>query len=133
MIREIFTSTKKRYEVVDITFQIEEQVAQSKVEEGICLVFVPHSTCGIILTENEERLKRDWITFLEKEVANLKFEHNVIDDNADSHILSGLLGQGKTLPIKNGKLVRGTWQQILLVELDGPKERKVVTQILAGK
>jgi secondary thiamine-phosphate synthase enzyme len=121
--------SQERYQLIDITSQIEKVVSQSRIENGLCLVFTPHSTAAIILTENEERLKRDWLKILKKLVAGFEFEHNLIDNNADSHLLSGLLGQGKTLIIKNGRLVRGTWQQIFLVELDGPKERKVVVKI----
>lgn len=125
MIREIKLQTRERYQLVDITSKVEELVKKSGIEEGICLVFVPHSTAGILLTENEEGLKKDWLKFLKKLVEGLKFEHNLIDNNADSHLLAGLLGQGRVLPIEKGKLTRGTWQEILLVEFDGPRERKV--------
>ena len=84
------------------------------------------------MTENEERLKRDWLKVLKKFVSSFAFEHDQIDNNADSHILSGLIGQGKILPISGGKLVRGTWQQVFLAEFDGPKERKVVVKIVKG-
>ena len=60
----------------------------------------------------------------------IDFFHNQIDNNADSHILSGLIGQGKTLIAENGRLLRGTWQQIFLVELDGPRTRKIIVKIV---
>lgn len=126
MIKEISISTSKRYELIDITREVGEIVKQSKTKEGLCLIFVPHSTAAIILTENESGLKNDWLKILKKLVERETFEHDRIDNNADSHLLSGLLGQGKTLPVKNGSLVRGTWQNIFLVELDGPRSRKVV-------
>lgn len=129
---EISVSTQDRYQLVDITSQVEETVAKSKVKNGLCLFFVPHSTAAIILTENESGLKNDWLKILQKLVEGEKFEHDRIDDNTDSHLLSGLLGQGKVLPIENGHLVRGTWQQIFLVELDGPRTRKVVVKIAKG-
>lgn len=129
---EITVKTDQRYQLVDITSQIEEVLAKSKVKDGLCLVFVPHSTAAIILTENESGLKNDWLKILKKLVEGEKFEHNRIDDNADSHILSGLLGQGKVLPIEDGRIVRGTWQQIFLVELDGPRTRRVVIKMIEG-
>lgn len=130
MLKELNVSTQKRYQLIDITKEIEEFVKKNQVENGLVLVFVPHSTAAIILTENEQRLKQDWLLMLEKLVSGLKFEHNKIDNNADSHILSGILGQEKTLMIEGGKLIRGTWQQIFLVELDGPRQRRIIFKII---
>ena len=130
MIKEFKISTQNRYQLVDVTQKVEEMVEESGVEEGMVLVFVPHSTCGILLTENESGLKNDWLKIFEKLTSGIDFEHNRIDDNADSHLLSGLIGQGKILPIKEGRLIRGTWQQIFLAEFDGPRERKIIVQIL---
>ena len=129
-MKEFSASTENRYQLVDITSAVERIVGEGGIKNGLCLVFVPHSTAAIILTENEEGLKKDWLAVLEKLVSGFDFEHNRVDDNADSHILSGLLGQGKVLPIKDGQLVCGTWQQIFLVELDGPKERRVIVKVL---
>jgi secondary thiamine-phosphate synthase enzyme len=117
--------TNHRQELIDITSQVEQLVAKNKVKNGHCLVFVAHSTAAIILTENESGLVNDWLKILKKLVAGERFEHDRIDNNADSHLLSGFLGQGKTIPVKDGRLVRGTWQQIFLVELDGPRQRKI--------
>ncbi len=128
-MNELSVSTQERYQLLDITNQVEKIVAENKIKEGLCLVFVPHSTAAIILTEDESGLKKDWLKILKKWVEGEKFEHDQIDNNADSHLLSGLLGQGKILPIENGRIIRGTWQQIFLVELDGPKTRKVVIKI----
>jgi len=132
VIKEISVSTQNRYQLVDITDEVEKVVAESKIKDGLCLIFVAHSTAAIILTENESGLKNDWLKILKKIVEGEEFEHNRIDDNADPHILSGLLGQGKVLPIEDGRIVRGTWQQIFLVELDGPRTRRVVIKIIKG-
>ena len=132
MKKEISVSSQNRYQLIDITDEVEKIATESKVKNGICLVFVPHSTAAIIFTENESGLKSDWLKILKKEVEGMSFEHDRIDDNADSHILSGLLGQGKTLPIEGGRIVRGTWQQIFLVELDGPRTRRVVIKTIKG-
>ena len=131
MIKEFYVSTQKRYELVDITSKVEELIEESKIENGLTLIFVPHSTASIVLTENEAGLKNDWLAVLKKLVSGIDFLHNQIDNNADSHILSGLIGQGKTLAIENRKLVLGTWQQIFLAELDGPKKRKIIVKILS--
>ena len=129
MKKEIIISTKERYQLVDITEDIKEEVKSSGVEEGFVFIFTPHSTAGIILTENEEGLVKDWVNFFKKLTSGNNFFHDRIDNNADSHILSGLLGQGKTLLIEDGNIVCGTWQQIFFVELDGPRKRKIKIKI----
>ena len=129
MMGEIKISSRERYQLIDITDKVEKIVKESGVKDGLVLVFAPHSTAGILLTENEEGLKEDWLNFLKKLVSGLDFQHNRIDNNADSHILSGLVGQGKTLLLKGGNLLRGTWQQIFLAEFDGPRERKIIIKI----
>ena len=133
MIKEFNVLTKDRYQLVDITEKVEEIISDSQVENGLILVFVPHSTAGVLLTENESGLKEDWLKVLKKVVSGFDFLHNKIDNNADSHILSGLTGQGKTLAIENSKLIRGTWQQIFLAEFDGPRTRKVLIKIIESK
>jgi len=131
MLEKFEVLTKERYQLINITSQIEGILMASKVKDGLVVIFVPHSTAGVILTENETGLKKDWLIVLKKLVSGFDFLHNQIDNNADSHILSGLIGQGKTLLIKDGRLIRGTWQQIFLLELDGPRTRKIFIKILS--
>jgi len=130
MIKEIEISSNQRYQMIDITDRIEKVVKQSQKENGLVFIFTPHSTAAVALTEDEPGLKQDWLDFLNEIISGFDFEHNKIDDNADSHILSGLIGQGKTLILEKGQLIRGAWQQIFLVELDGPRSRKVMIKIL---
>jgi len=127
---EITVKTDQRYQLIDITDQVESMVSKSKIKEGFCLVFVPHSTAAIILTENESGLKNDWLKMLKKIVSGEQFEHDRIDNNADSHLLSGLLEQGRVMPIEKSRIVRGTWQNIFLVELDGPRTRRVIIKTI---
>ena len=130
MLKEFSVATRNRYQLIDITGKVEEIVKESRIKNGVVLIFIPHSTAAVILTENEPGLKKDWLVFLEKIVSGFDFFHNRIDNNADSHILSGLLGQGKSLPFENSRLIRGTWQQIFLAELDGPRTRRVIVKII---
>lgn len=129
-MKEFSVSTGERYQLIDVTEKVEEKVGETGLKDGLVFVFVPHSTAAILLTENEGGLKKDWLDFFKKMVSGSDFRHNLIDDNADSHILSGLIGQGKTIPLKDGRLVRGTWQQIFLVELDGPRARKLTVEVI---
>ena len=130
MTKEFEITTKDRYELVDITNKIEEIITQSNIKSGLALIFVPHSTVAVLLTENETGLKQDWLKVFKKMVSGFDFMHNKIDNNADSHILSGLIGQGKVVPVENGNIIRGTWQQIFLAEFDGPKTRKVIVKFI---
>lgn len=117
-MKKVFqVSSKSRYQLIDITPKVEQLIATSGVEEGLCLVFVPHLTAAIVLTENEKGLKKDWLAVLKKLISGFDFLHNRIDDNADSHILSGLLGQGKTLPVEGGKVGIGKRPRTRLIEL----------------
>ena len=133
MLKEFNISTKERYELVNISGKVEEIVRESGVKSGVVLVFVCHSTASIIITEDEPGLKQDWLGFLKKFASGFDFLHNRIDNNADSHIIAGLIGPGKTIPIEDGKIVRGTWQQIFLAEFDGPRTRKVTIKIISEK
>jgi len=83
MFKKLNISTENRYQLVDITEEVEGIVKESKVEDGLVLVFVPHSTAGVVLTENEGGLKNDWIEIFKKLTSGIDFEHNKIDDNAE--------------------------------------------------
>ena len=119
--------THEKIEVIDITEKVESIVKKEGVEEGICIIHAPHATAAIILNENESGLKEDIISIMKDLFFKRKYKHNLIDNNGASHISSIFLGQTKVLPIHEGRLVRGTWQSILFLELDGPRSlRRVV-------
>lgn len=123
--------TSERREVLDITNKIEDIVKKSEIKNGICTVFVPHATAAIILNENEPGLINDIVDKIEKDFpANAGYDHDRIDDNADSHLASGFIGQSRTIPVNDGRLLRGTWQNIFILELDGPRNRKVVVTVI---
>ncbi len=130
MTKSFYISSKERFELIEITDKIEDIIKENKFQDGLCFVFTPHSTAGVILTENEAGLKKDWISFFKKIISDFDFEHDQIDNNADSHILSGLIGQGKGLIIENNQIIRGTWQQIFLAELDGPRKREIKIKLI---
>lgn len=129
---EIRVSTSKRKELIDITYEIEKIVEKSGIVKGLCHVFVPHATAAIIANEHEGGLMRDILRALTELVPPDKgWEHNRIDDNADAHILASIIGPSRTFPVANGRLVRGTWQNVFLVELDGPRpSRRVIVTVL---
>jgi secondary thiamine-phosphate synthase enzyme len=97
------------------------------VKDGICVVSAPHATAAILVNENERRLIDDMLTKIEELFpSSARYSHNSIDDNADAHLAAVFIGHSKTFPISESKLVRGTWQSVFLVELDGPRQRREV-------
>ncbi|MCQ5340727.1 MAG: secondary thiamine-phosphate synthase enzyme YjbQ [Candidatus Methanomethylicia archaeon] len=130
--KEIVINTKRRREVIDITEEVEKFVSESKINNGICLVYSKHATSAIIINENESGLLEDIIRKINEDYPIEKeWLHNRIDDNADAHLASTFIGTSVTIPIKDGKLCLGTWQDIFFLELDGPRiGRKVIIEVL---
>jgi secondary thiamine-phosphate synthase enzyme len=130
--REIRINTKRRREIVNITEEIQKFVNESKINNGICLVYSTHATSAIIINENESGLLEDIIRKINEDYPIEKeWLHNRIDDNADAHLASTFIGPSVTIPIKDGKLCLGTWQDIFFLELDGPRiGRKIIIEVL---
>lgn len=117
--------TNLAVELIDITDNVIEEVNKSSIRSGICVISTPHTTTAIIINENEPGLLSDMFNLLNKLVPpGAGYNHDRIDNNADSHLRAMLLGSSETIPIVDGKLVLGTWQRIFFVELDGPRQRK---------
>jgi len=131
-MEKISIKTSKRIELVDITGQIQNSVANSKVKDGICFVLCPHTTAGLTINENADPSVRcDIINTLSKLVPeNSGYAH--AEGNADSHVKSSLFGFSLTIFIEDGKLALGTWQGIYFCESDGPRIREAWVKILEG-
>ena len=125
-------STRKKFEVVCITHDVDKVVAESGILNGFVLVYVPHATAAVIVNEFEPRIAEDYITWLKRFFPpGSGWRHDEIDDNAHAHLASAVIGTSRVFPLIDGRLVRGTWQEILLVELDGPRSaRRVVVEVL---
>ena len=124
--------TRSRRELVDITQRVEKIVGESGIENGMCLVHSLHSTTGIVINEHEEGLMDDILTKIASDYENGKnWLHDRIDNNADAHLASTSTGPSKVMPVKGKHLLRGTWQNIFLLELDGPRaNRRIVVEVL---
>lgn len=127
-------STKEKYQLVDLTESIEKVVSESGIQMGLCLVHASHATAAIICNEHENGLIHDILRKV-KELfpSDAGYLHDRIDDNASSHIASALIGASRAFPIDDGQLVRGTWQNIFLIELDGPRTRRIVNIHIIGE
>jgi secondary thiamine-phosphate synthase enzyme len=122
MVKAIEVRTEKRTEIVDITERVEKLLEGS----GVALIFTPHTTASIILNEAEEGLLDDILELMEKIAPrNSNYRHNRIDSNADAHLKASILGNSVLVPFENGKLKLGTWQRVLFIEFDGPRNRRV--------
>ncbi len=133
---EFNLSTKGFSDIIDITSQAEEVLNESKIKQGIVLVFVQGSTAGITTIEYEPNLVKDFQEFIEKLIPqNKKYHHDATwgDDNGFSHLRASLIGPSIALSVENGKLVLGTWQQIVLCDFDNrPRQRKIIVKIIGG-
>jgi len=130
----IEVSTSQKIDALNITGLVNEALRRLKVREGICLVSIPHTTCGLVINEDEEGLvedvKRMARTLLTPLARQSPFLHDRIDDNAQAHLTSSLLGRSLIVPVTSGSLRLGTWQSLLLVECDGPRRRRVEVTVI---
>jgi secondary thiamine-phosphate synthase enzyme len=116
--------------MIDLTPQVARIVAEAGVDEGLCHVFVMHATAAIVINENDDpNVCVDTLDALDKLVPAGVWRHDRVDGNAASHIQAAVLGPGETIPVRQGALVLGTWQAVMLVELDGPRDRTVVVTV----
>ncbi len=118
--------------LVDITSQIAQLVARSGVREGVCYIFVPHTTAGLTINENADpTVRSDILNALEKVVPwRGNYEH--LEGNAAAHVKASLMGASQVVMVVGGRLRLGTWQGIYLAEFDGPRNRKVWVRVIAG-
>lgn len=124
-------NTRKEVEVIDITSYIEKAVKESRIERGICLIYTLHTTTGIVINEAEPGLIQDMtrlMTSLAPQGAGYLHDRN--GGNAHAHLQAMLLGNSVVIPVEGKKLILGTWQRILFVELDGPRQRRVCVKLI---
>lgn len=123
--------TFQRIDFIDITHEIEKQVRQSGIKEGLCCLFVPHTTAGLTVNENCDPAVKNDIRLKINDLIPYKDSYTHSEGNSDAHIKSTLFGPSLTLIISGSKLVLGTWQGIYFCEFDGPRNRNLFVKILA--
>ncbi|HCZ05613.1 MAG: hypothetical protein PWP37_795 [Thermotogota bacterium] len=132
MIRTFNVRTSTRMEAIDITSQVARVVGDSGVENGICVVYVPHTTAGVVVNESyDPTVTMDILEALEK-LAPRSSNYRHMEGNADSHIKSSLIGNSTSLIIESGRLLLGRWGGVFLMEFDGPRTRTVYVKVLEG-
>lgn len=125
---QVMTTQSK--EAVDLTGRINEAIAKAHVQEGLCVAFVAHTTAALTTGEVGEGTEDDLLEVMEKVIPPIRFRHGHDPSHAWSHMASSLLGPSLTIPIARGQLVLGTWQSVLLIELDGPRHRDVHLRLI---
>ena len=125
---EIITiSTRQRNCLYDIGKDVDEIIKQSGIENGLVNVFTRGATSAIMIQENwDESVQTDVVNLLAKLIPPGIWEHDRQDNNGDSHLKSGMVGPSETIPLVNGKLALGTWQNIFFCEFDGPRQRREI-------
>lgn len=129
MVYEIKVRTENHCELVDITGQVQDLLNERKLKDGICTVFIPHTTAGVTINENADPdVKRDVLYELDK-IVPLKDGYYHMEGNSAAHLKASMMGFSETLIVDEGRLVLGTWQSIYFCEFDGPRNRKVYVKV----
>ncbi len=133
MMQTFQVRTSARTEFIDVTRSVEEAVRQTGVEDGICIIFIPHTTAAVTINENaDSSVVQDIIMELNK-IVPFKDHYRHTEGNSPSHIKASLLGCSQIVFVESGKLVLGTWQGIFFCEFDGPRDRKVHVKVISDR
>jgi secondary thiamine-phosphate synthase enzyme len=132
-IQTFSVSTRAARQLLDITESVQSSVTRSGAQDGVCYMFLPHTTAALTLTENwDPDVPDDILHTLGSQTAPPSPMHRHAEGNSAAHIQSSLLGVNLFLIIEKGRLILGPWQGVFLAEFDGPRERRVIVKILAG-
>lgn len=128
-LKELLVDTRGRDELIDITAELHAVVGESGVTEGVCYVYVPHTTAGVTINEGADpAVRRDIISELDKIVPH-ENGYTHAEGNSAAHIKTALVGSSETILISGGRLRLGTWQAVYFCEFDGPRSRKVLVRV----
>ena len=126
-------NTRSQTELVDITAEVGRMVAKSGVRQGLCMLYVPHTTAGVTINESADPSVRTDLLMVLNQMVPWKADYRHMEGNSPAHVKSTLVGTSQTVAIENGTLVLGTWQGIFFCEFDGPRQRSVHLRILEGR
>jgi secondary thiamine-phosphate synthase enzyme len=130
MFETFQVKTSAKTDFIDITRSVEEAIGKLGMKDGICFVFVPHTTAAITINENADpSVSRDIVMELNK-IVPFQDRYQHLEGNSAAHIKASLVGPSQTVFVESGKLVLGTWQGIFFCEFDGPRSRKVYVKAM---
>jgi len=126
----IYVNTNKKTQFVDITEKIGKIVKESGIKEGLCLIYVPHTTAGVTINENADPSVQEDILSILNQVVPWTANYKHFEGNSPAHIKASIIGSSVTVMVEKGNLILGTWQGIFFCEFDGPRHRKVFVKCL---
>ena len=124
--------SKTQTEFIDITSKIQNIVVSAGIGEGICMLYVPHTTAAITINESADPSVKDDILMILNKIIPWKAEYRHLEGNSPAHIKSTLVGPSELIAVENNRLVLGTWQGVFFCEFDGPRNRKVHVRLIKG-
>ena len=132
-MKKIRVTTRSRIEMIDVTYEVARAVSELGIDEGICVVYCPHTTAGVIINEHADpSVAEDIMSALSDEYPHRRaWKH--MEGNADAHTKAAVLGNSVSVPVTGGALALGTWQGIFFCECDGPRSRELYVQIAGSK
>jgi len=129
-MKTIKIKTNTQTEMVDITAEVQAVIGEAKFKNGLCMLYVPHTTAGITINESADPSVRRDILLVLNQVVPWKADYRHMEDNSPAHIKSSLMGASALVAVENGKMVLGTWQGIFFCEFDGPRTRKLHIKLI---
>jgi len=126
----VTVSTANSMELVDITARIEKEITKSKITDGLCHLYNPHTTAGLTINEGADPAVRADIIRALKKIIPFGLDYQHLEGNSPSHVLASLFGSSVTVFVENSRLQLGTWQKIFFCEFDGPRTRKVHWRVI---
>ena len=133
MIHTFKVRSSTQNEFIDITHFVQEAAQKTGVEDGICIIYIPHTTAAVTINENADpSVPQDIVMELNK-VVPVEDRYHHLEGNSAAHIKASLLGCSQTVLVESGKLVLGTWQGIFFCEFDGPRNRKVHVKVMKAE
>ena len=130
-MNRLSVKTRKKREVIDITGLVEDQLGKNGSASGVCHLLILHTTAALTTADLDPGTDLDMLDAFEAMIPKLRYRHPHNPAHVPDHILSALIGTSITLPFEKKKLLLGTWQRVVLIELDGPRERELALSILA--
>jgi secondary thiamine-phosphate synthase enzyme len=130
-MQRLHVKTQRKRQIVDITDQVQAAVLKQSAATGICQLTVLHTTAALTTADLDPGTDLDMLDAFEAMIPKLRYRHPHNPAHVPDHILSSLIGSSITQPVDSGQLILGTWQRIILVELDGPRQREIVLTFLA--
>ena len=125
--------THSRTELIDITSDVNRLVRKSGIKEGLCLLYVPHTTAAVTINESADPSVKSDILMILNQIVPWEAKYRHLEGNSPAHVKSTMVGASELVAIENGSLILGTWQGIFFCEFDGPRNRKIHVRFLQGE